>query len=88
MDIYIALDDTSESWRYVARARSSDGRVQHEIRKHGGVEVLAELFREMAAWVEMAVGQAPDYYWLRQYPKGSIKAVNTRIDNVLLADRK
>ena len=69
MEIYIGLDHTSESMRFVARARSSDGRVQHEIGKHGGLEVQEELFREMAAWVEMAVGRAPDFYWLQQYPK-------------------
>ena len=52
---------------------SSPGRdratVEYEIGKYGGLEVREELFREMAAWVEMAVGRAPDFYWLQQYPK-------------------
>ena len=69
MEIYIGLDHTSESLRYVARARTSDGRQQHEIGKYGGPEVVEELFREMAAWVERIVGHAPDFYWLQQYPK-------------------
>ena len=66
--IDIQLDHGSESLRYVATA-TQDGKPLHDIGKYGSTEVCAEVFRELTAWLKDQGHQAPDHYWLQQFPK-------------------
>ena len=65
--VYVQLDHTSESMRFVARAEK-DGALLHEVGKYGGSEARDEVFRKMTVWLKSHGYPVPDHYWQQTFP--------------------
>ena len=68
MNIYIEMDQKSESMRYVASAITRGVKI-HEIGKYGESDVEPELYQEMADWLRVRGYNPPGHYWVKNFPK-------------------